>query len=70
MIIQKVLYGLTQDTQRELAIAQFIEDDINLKNLSFAIQGATEWQKMGDGSFQELIKIYIARRWAEYVILN
>jgi len=70
MIIQKVLYGLTGDIQRQLAIAQLIEDEIDLKNLSFAIQGATEWDKMGDGSFQECIKIYVAQRWADLVMRN
>jgi len=70
MIIQKVLYGLTDDVEGEYHRAILVDTVARRVEARFIDEALGEWDREGSGSFQEFIKHYVPHRWLNLVIRN
>ena len=70
MIIQKVLYGFTDNAELEYHKAILIDDIAKGIEARFINEALGEWDKEGSGSFREFIEYYVPLKWLDLVIKN
>ena len=70
MIIQKVLYGLTDNVEGEYHKAMLIDNIAKRVEARFINEALGEWDKEGRGSFREFIEYYVPYRWLGLVLKN
>jgi len=70
MIIQKVLYGLTDNVEGEYHKAMLIDNIAKRVEARFINEALGEWDKEGSGSFREFIEYYVPLKWLDLVIKN
>jgi len=66
----RLLYTKGIDVNKEIATARWFQEKTSGINRRFTLEAIEVWDKGASGSFEEFVKLFVARKWMELCIGN
>lgn len=67
---EQILYSTGLDEDKELAIARWLEMDINERTRRIVSEAIRDWDEGGSGSFSDYLQFRIQLEWLAYSLDN